>query len=128
MWGACAAGRQAALALHPEPPGAACPGPPLPCSALSAAVLSGSADMVRLLVDAGACTGGRGGNSGGHVRRGHPALRAVALAAQRGRVDMIEVLYPPLVQALQGEGGVSEVGRHDISMGRDKWHPVKAHV
>ncbi len=75
------------------------------CSALSAAVLSGSLGLVRLLVSHGACAPRNGGQ---FIGRDHAALRAVALAAQRGRVDMLEALYPTLAKALQGElpGGV----------------------
>ena len=84
----------------------ACPQPPslrLCCSALSAAVLSGSLVLVQLLVSHGAC-GPR--NGGQFIGRDHAALRAVALAAQRGRVDLLQTLYPPLAKALQGECGL----------------------
>jgi hypothetical protein len=55
--------------------------------------------MVRVLVGAGACAGRRGGAA---VGRDHPALRAVALAAARGRCDMLDAMYPPLASGLAG--------------------------
>lgn len=72
---------------------------PFCCSALSSAVLQGNQEMAQLLVAAGACSG-RGGAT--QVGQDHPALRAVALAAQRGRVGLIDLLYPPLARALHG--------------------------
>lgn len=80
------------------------------CSALSAAVLSGSLELVQVLVSHGAC---RPRNGGQFIGRDHAALRAVALAAQRGRVDLLEALYPPLAKALQGEEGVACVVNGD---------------
>ena len=85
-------------------------------SALSAAVLrcpEGSDGLVRLLVGAGACAP-RGG--GQQVGRDHPALRAAALAAQRGRADLLGLLYPPLAAALQGESE-EERGGHPACLG-----------
>jgi hypothetical protein len=55
--------------------------------------------MAQLLVAAGACSG-RGVAT--QVGQDHPALRAVALAAQRGRVDLLDLLYLPLARALHG--------------------------
>ncbi|PRW56961.1 ankyrin repeat domain-containing 50-like [Chlorella sorokiniana] len=88
-------------------------------SALSAAVLSGSLELVQLLVSHGACAPRNGGQ---FVARDHAALRAVALAAQRGRVDMLEVLYPPLAKALQG-GSSAMVG---TTRRRTSLHPLAA--
>lgn len=62
-------------------------------------MLGGSCEMVRLLVEHGAC-GGR--NGGARVGHNHPGLKAAALAAQLGRADMLDVIYPPLAGALQG--------------------------
>ena len=88
-----------------------------PCrSALSAAVLQGSQEMARLLVAAGACSGRGGATQVGHD---HPALRALALAAQRGRVELLDLMYPPLARALYG-GWVNGWGGHDF------WRPVRA--
>ena len=62
-------------------------------------MLQGNQEMAQLLVAAGACSG-RGGAT--QVGQDHPALRAVALAAQRGRVGLIDLLFPPLARALHG--------------------------
>lgn len=64
-------------------------------------MLGGSHNMVAHLVAAGGCAP-RGGGAG-HVGQDHPALRAVVLAAQRGRLAAVEAMYPPLAARLQGE-------------------------
>ena len=86
--------------------------PPWPVrSALSVAVLAGRQEVVECLVEAGACTpngtarkaGGTASSTAVHIGQAHPALRAVALAAQLGRVDAVRLLYLRVVAALQGE-------------------------
>lgn len=69
------------------------------CSALSAAVLGASHEAVVQLVEAGACAAR---NRSGPVGQDHPALRAMVLAAQRGRLESVELMYPLLATALHG--------------------------
>lgn len=95
---------QARLPL-PAPPPASAPAPSSgsgnhrQSSALCSAVLAGSTEAVEDLVAAGACAG----RSGGAMGRGHPALHAVVLAAQRGEAGMLEAMYPSLEQELKGK-------------------------
>ncbi|KAL4452217.1 hypothetical protein ABPG75_007879 [Micractinium tetrahymenae] len=98
-------------------------------SALSAAVLGGSEGMVAHLVAAGACAprgtqakpaGGHAG--GGHIGQDHPALRAVVLAAQRGRLAAVELMYPLLAAGLQG-GSAAMLG---VLRRRTILHPLAA--
>lgn len=66
-------------------------------SALTAAVASGRVEVVRQLVDAGAC-----GDKGKQLPLRHPAIRAVVQAAALGRVDLLELLVPRVVAAVEG--------------------------
>ena len=87
-------------------------------------MLQGNQEMAQLLVAAGACSG-RGVAT--QVGQDHPALRAVALAAQRGRVDLLDLLYLPLARALHGGwvgGWVRDSGGHcmqQAAMCRRMW-------
>ena len=92
-------------ASPPSTPLPLLPAPPPTPSPLSAAVLGGSQPVVELLVEAGAAGpssgGGTAGSSAGAFQPKH-ALRAMAMAAQRGQLAAVRLLYPRLVAAVQG--------------------------
>lgn len=68
------------------------------CSALWLAVESGCHEVVRLLAEAGACRGA----AGRWISPKHPATAALAQAAASGRVEHVELLYPRVLESMQG--------------------------
>lgn len=79
-------------------------------SALWLAVDLGLEGIAARLVEAGACRGSKGR----WISASHPALSALALAAARGHVALVDLLYPRVLEALQGEGGARAAGRRRV--------------
>lgn len=80
------------------------------CSALWLAVDLGLEGITARLVEAGACRGSKGR----WISASHPALSALALTAAHGHVALVDLLYPRVLEALQGEGGGRAAGRRRV--------------